>query len=35
MSDWIGVLSVLVLAAANGFFVTSEFSLVAGSGGLG
>lgn len=29
LSDAIGVLSVLVLVAANGFFVASEFSLVA------
>ena len=29
VSDLIGVLSVLVLVAANGFFVASEFSLVA------
>lgn len=29
MADIIGLLSVLVLELANGFFVTSEFSLVA------
>lgn len=29
MSDWGGVLAVLVLVAANGFFVAAEFSMVA------
>jgi putative hemolysin len=29
MNEWIGVLTVFVLVAANGFFVAAEFSLVA------
>ena len=29
MADLYGIVAILVLVAANGFFVTSEFSLVA------
>ncbi|MBN8735936.1 MAG: HlyC/CorC family transporter [Xanthomonadales bacterium] len=29
MTEWLGIVAVLVLVAANGFFVASEFSLVA------
>jgi putative hemolysin len=29
LTDLIGILSILVLVAANGFFVSAEFSLVA------